>query len=85
VCVVCVCFSRRTIVYCCLKIKINRSQQTSANMTDAKVSKGPWLHAWYDPLAGIKTVTPLVRMADLNSVGQFANNSYILLMLNVSF
>lgn len=31
--------------------------------------RGPWLHAWYDPLAGIKTMTPLVRLADLNSDG----------------
>jgi len=34
-----------------------------------KSTRGPWLHAWYDPLAGIKTLTPLVRLGDLNSDG----------------
>jgi len=38
-------------------------------MSAEKQVRGPWLHAWYDPLAGIKTVTPLVRLGDLNSDG----------------
>lgn len=27
---------------------------------------GPWLHAWFDPLANLKTVTSCVRLADLS-------------------
>ena len=29
----------------------------------------PWLNAWYDPLAGIKTTTECVCMADLSADG----------------
>jgi hypothetical protein len=35
---------------------------------DKSLNRGPWLHAWHDPLAGLKTITPLVRLADLNGV-----------------
>jgi hypothetical protein len=42
---------------------------------DKGVGRGPWLNAWYDPLAGLKTVTPLIRLADLNLV-----NSQLLIL-----
>lgn len=29
-------------------------------------AKNPWLHAWYDPLAGLKTMTSCVRLGDLH-------------------
>ena len=29
----------------------------------------PWLHAWHDPLAGVKATAQCVRMADLSSDG----------------
>jgi Bardet-Biedl syndrome 1 protein len=32
-------------------------------------SKNPWLHAWYDPLAGLKTNTHCVRLGDLYGDG----------------
>jgi hypothetical protein len=35
----------------------------------AEKAAGPWLHAWHDPLAGLKTVTGCVRFADLNGDG----------------
>jgi hypothetical protein len=44
---------------------------TTAAAPPEKQARGPWLHAWYDPLAGIKTVTSLVRLGDLNSVSNF--------------
>ena len=31
--------------------------------------KSPWLHAFFDPLAGLRTVTSCVRLADLNGDG----------------
>lgn len=34
-----------------------------------KKSKKVWLHAWHDPVAGIKAFTPCVRLADLNGDG----------------
>jgi Bardet-Biedl syndrome 1 protein len=38
-------------------------------LSKAASNNEPWLHAWYDPLAGIKTVTGCVRLADLNGDG----------------
>jgi Bardet-Biedl syndrome 1 protein len=29
----------------------------------------PWLNAWYDPLAGVRTSTQNLRMADLHADG----------------
>lgn len=29
----------------------------------------PWLNAWYDPLAGVRTTSQCVQMADLNADG----------------
>jgi hypothetical protein len=29
-------------------------------------STGPWMHAWYDPLSNIKTVSSCVKLADLH-------------------
>ena len=40
------------------------------------MDKGPWLHAWYDPVAGIKTVSSLVRLADLNTVSCSLSTSH---------
>ncbi len=37
---------------------------------DAKRKKSPWLHAWHDPVAGIKAYTPCIRLADLNGDGE---------------
>jgi hypothetical protein len=34
-----------------------------------KDDKSPWLHAFFDPLAGLRTVTSCVRLADLNGDG----------------
>jgi Bardet-Biedl syndrome 1 protein len=33
------------------------------------MEKSPWLHAWHDPVAGIKAYSPCVRLADLNGDG----------------
>ena len=38
-------------------------------MTEINEASSLWLHAWYDPLASLKTLTPLVRMGDLSSDG----------------
>ncbi len=29
-------------------------------------SKNPFLHAWQDPLANLKTIAPCIQLADLN-------------------
>ncbi len=34
-----------------------------------KQQQSPWLHAFFDPLAGLKTVTSCIRLADLNGDG----------------
>lgn len=31
--------------------------------------KSPWLHAWYDPLSNLRTLTRCMRLADLNGDG----------------
>ncbi len=33
--------------------------------------KNPWLNAWHDPLAALKTMPSLVRTVDLNGDGDF--------------
>ena len=38
-------------------------------MTSQQDSKNPWLHAWHDPLAGLKTMTSCVRLGDLMGDG----------------
>lgn len=38
-------------------------------MATTKEAITPWLHAWYDPLAGLKTMTSCVRLGDLNGDG----------------
>ena len=44
---------------------------TNGKDRDSSSSKGPWLHAWYDPLASLRTTTALVRLVDINSDGDF--------------
>lgn len=34
----------------------------------AKAPKSPWLHAWHDPVADLKTFSPCVRVCDLNGM-----------------
>eukprot|EP01038_Epipyxis_sp_PR26KG_P009508 gene9508-12808_t len=42
---------------------------TSSKLPPTTVTKSPLLHAWYDPLAGIKAHSACVRLADLNCDG----------------
>jgi Ciliary BBSome complex subunit 1 len=39
------------------------------SLAASKPNSNPWLHAWYDPLAGLKTVASCVRLTDLNGDG----------------
>jgi hypothetical protein len=32
--------------------------------TEGHENRNPWLHAWYDPLADLKTTTACVRLGD---------------------
>jgi hypothetical protein len=41
--------------------------------------QGPWLHAWFDPLAALRTVTSCVRLGDL-----FADGDSKLLICDLS-
>lgn len=41
----------------------------SAPTTSSTVAKTPLLHAWHDPLAGLKAHSNCVRLADLNCDG----------------
>ena len=38
-------------------------------MTSSNEVKNPWLNAWYDPLAGLKTMTSCVRLGNLTGDG----------------
>ena len=38
-------------------------------MAEVKEESSLWLNAWYDPLASLKTFTPMVRLGDLSSDG----------------
>ena len=40
-------------------------------MPGNSAAKGPWLHAWYDPLASLHTTTSLVRLCDVNNDGDY--------------
>lgn len=52
---------------------LDHTRQQSSAMT------GPWLHAWFDPLAGLHTVTSCVRLGDL-----FADGDSKLLICDLS-
>jgi Bardet-Biedl syndrome 1 protein len=51
-------------------VAVVTSGTTSATAAAAAAAdKNPWLHAWYDPLAGLKTSTQCVRLGDLYGDG----------------
>ena len=52
---------------------------TQAVAPPGQTSAGPWLHAWYDPLASVRTVTGCVRLGDL-----FADGDYKLLIIDLA-
>ena len=41
----------------------------AARQSEEREARKVWLHAWHDPLAGLKAFTPCVRFADLNGDG----------------
>ena len=42
----------------------------AARASEEKASRSVWLHAWHDPVAGLKAFTPSVRMCDLSGDGE---------------
>ncbi len=36
-----------------------------------RAASGPWLHAWYDPVAGLKTFSQLLHLVDLSNENDF--------------
>jgi len=41
----------------------------AARKAEERATKSVWLHAWHDPVAGLKAYTPCVRFADLSGDG----------------
>jgi len=41
----------------------------AAKEAEARTARSVWLHAWHDPVAGLKAYTPCVRFADLSGDG----------------
>ena len=37
---------------------------------EPQIKKNPWLHAWADPVASIKSYSSCLRLADLNDDGE---------------
>ena len=52
------------------EISAGEEVMKAARASEEKASRSVWLHAWHDPVAGLKAFTPSVRMCDLSGDGE---------------